>query len=157
MEGLASTLRDVVKSNPLRYAAELEQFADLDFAYVDAIIRAFNDIWNAKAAIPWGDVWPSLLSFCEKISKQERLWAPEASAQREPFLGNGRWVVASVARLVEGATTSDEHSIDSSLMPRAAALIRTLLAREQGADFNRSSDPVTVAINSSPVAFVCRP
>jgi hypothetical protein len=34
-------------------------------------------------------------------------------------------------------------------VPRAAALIRTLLAREQGADFNRSSDPVTVAINSS--------
>lgn len=149
MEGLASTLRDVVKSNPLRYAAELEQFADLDFAYIEEILRAFNDIWSAKAAIPWDDVWPSLLSFCEKISTQERLWQPEASAQRGAFLGNGRWIVASIARLIEGATTSDEHSIDFSLVPRAAALIRTLLAREQGADFNRSSDPVTVAINSS--------
>lgn len=147
VQDLASTVRQIVKSNPLRYLQQIGAFlrTDLDLAYVDGVLEAYRELWSSKAALPWEEVWLKLLTFCEAMVSTGRLWQEDS----RPFHGNGRWVVSSLGRLVEEGAALGENAIPEMLIPRTLSLLRNLLEREPGADFTSRSDPVTVAINSS--------
>jgi hypothetical protein len=149
VEGLTKALGQTVKSEALRYYKELPLFVDLDLAYVYPVIESYHELWREKAQLPWTEIWPRLLSFCELLVLQPRLWTDESAQERRHFVANRHWLVGGVARLIESGTQSDDHAFAAELLPQAERILSVLLDRETGAEFKTDSDAVSVAINSS--------
>lgn len=148
LEGLAQALKQAAKAAPLTWAGQLEKFAKLDSAYVYVLLEAYSELWGDKSQLPWDDVWPRLLKFCEEIISQEEFWSEGNSQQRKNFVANRHWVVGSIGRLIEAGTKSDDHAFSSQLLERAKDILLALLRRQPGEEFKPDSDAVSVAINS---------
>lgn len=148
IEGLAKTLKQVVKTEPLIFFNQLNKFAEIDLAYCYEIIEAFSDLWKEKAQLPWGDIWPCLLGFCSAVIKQAHFWDPDNANQRESFVANRYWIVSGIGRLLEAGTKSDEHSFSKEHLGAAEEIISFLLAKEKGNEYKENSDAVSISINS---------
>jgi hypothetical protein len=149
VEGLSKTLRQLVKVEPLQIYLNLDRFVGLDLAYIYEVIEAFRELWAEKSQLPWDEVWINLLEFCEAIISRDGFWSAEEKDKGGVFLANQRWIVGSIARLIESGTKSDDHAFNGSYLNQAEAIIVTLLNNEVGAEFSESSDAVSIAINSS--------
>ncbi len=148
IEGLAKTLKQVVKTEPLIFFNQLNKFAEIDLAYSYEIIEAFSDLWKEKAQLPWDDIWPCLLGFCSAVIKQAHFWDPENANQREPFVANRYWIVSGIGRLLEAGTKSDEHAFSEEHLSAAEEIITFLLAKEEGNEYKENSEAVSISINS---------
>ena len=148
LEGLVNTLKSVAKAAPLDFAPQLDKFAHLDCAYVHALVEAYSEMWAEKKALPWDDVWQSLLSFCAAVIQRDEFWAGENAKERTHFVANRYWVVGSIGRLIEVGTKADDHAFSPHLLEQAKAILLTLLERESGEEFNPDSDAVSISINS---------
>ena len=149
IEGLAKTFKQVVKAEPLRFYTQLNQFIELDLAYIYEIIVAFKDLWTEKAKLPWDDIWPCLLNFCLATTKQGSFWESTNAKQREAFVANRYWVVSAIGQLVVVGTKSDENAFSEEYLDIAEDLIVLLLTREVGNEYKIESDAVSISINSS--------
>ena len=148
IEGLVDALQDTIKAAPLKFTSSLQKFTGLDSAYVYGLIKAFSELWKDNKALPWDDVWPSLLDFCRAVIQQEAFWSPANVEQRSSFVANRHWVVDGIGRLIEAGVESDEHAFSPKLFSQARELIFTLLEKQSGEEFKPDSDAVSTAINS---------
>jgi len=147
LEGLAKTLKEAVKTQPLRFYRNLGKFLTGDFAYIYNVIEAYHELWSTKVPLPWDDVWGNLLALCGELIAQTRFWEPEAAKSRTSFVANRHWIVGGIARLIEAGTKSDEHAFDERLLDQAERILTTLLRQEKGEEFKSDSDAVSIAIN----------
>lgn len=148
LEGLTKALRQVVKSAPARYFAELHKFSSLDLAFIYEILEAYGELWTKKTQLPWEEIWRHLLEFCEEIISQERFWSPESVRERSQFVANRYWVIGSIARLIKNGTRSDDHAFSEKYLDRARLILLVLLEKEKGEEFTPDSDAVSISINS---------
>ena len=148
IEGLVATFKAVVKARANDFYINLSEFLNLDLAYVHAILEAFKELWGDKSALPWNDIWPRLLIYCDDLIQDTRFWSIENAAPREASIANRPWVVTSIAELIEEGTKADEHVFDGSLLPKAMSILRVLLAKQEGETFALVEDAVITAINS---------
>ncbi len=149
LEGLAKTLRQVVKAEPLRFYNQLHKLSTLGLPYIHELIEAYGELWIEKAQLPWEEIWGHLLAFCSDVIKQERFWLPEnAQHEKNAFVANRHWIVGGIGRLIENGTKSDEHAFVGKYLGQAEAILLTLLEKEKGEEFKPDSDAVFVAINS---------
>lgn len=148
IDALAKALRQLVKTDPLRFHNQLEQFLALDLAYVHEVIEAYADLWTEKAQLPWNELWPAILEFCGKLVKQENFWSLENSVEKKSFVANRHWIVSSIGRLIEGGVKSDDHALPEENMAQCEDILRLILERQEGNEFSEDSDAVFVAINS---------
>lgn len=148
IEGLVKALRQVIKSQPLRFHDQLQKFSQLDLAYVHEVIEAYRELWTEKAQLPWEEIWGYLLTFCEEIIKQERFWSSENEKRRDAFVANRHWIVSSIGRLIEAGTSSDEHAFPERFVGKAESVLLKILDSEEGEEFKPDSDAMAVAINS---------
>lgn len=148
IEALAKALRQLVKAEPLRFQNQLGLFLSMDLAYVYEVIEAYADLWAEKAQLPWNELWPNILEFCNRLVKQEDFWSPENSAEKKSFVANRHWIVSSIGRLIEGGVKSDDHAFPEEHMLQCEDILRIILERQEGNEFSQDSDAVSVAINS---------
>ncbi|MHB1290953.1 MAG: hypothetical protein ACYCY5_02005 [Sulfuricella sp.] len=149
IEGLANTVKQLMKASPSDYYAYLAKFAHLDLAYVYAVIEAYSELWTGKANLPWDDIWRYLLGFCSAVVKEKRFWDEENSRKRDTFVANRYWIVGAIGRLLEAGAKSDEHAFHEKYHDEVESLITFLLENEKGEKFDEKSDAVSIAINSS--------
>lgn len=148
IKGLVDALQGTIKMAPLKFTLSLQKFTGLDSAYVYGLIKAFSELWKDNKALPWDDVWPSLLDFCRAVIQQEAFWSPANSEQRSSFVANRNWVVDGIGQLIEAGVESDEHAFSPKLLSQARELIFTLLEKQSGEEFKPDSDAVSTAIGS---------
>ena len=148
IEGLVDALKAAIKMAPLKFTPSLQKFTGLDSAYVYGLIKAFSELWKDNKALPWDDVWPSLLNFCRAVIQQEAFWSPANVEQRSLFVANRHWVVDGIGQLIKAGTESDEHAFSPKLFNQAWELIFTLLEKQSGEEFKPDSDAVSTAIGS---------
>ena len=148
IEGLAKTIKQLVITTPLRFYNRLIKFSELDLAYVYEIIEAYRDLWTEKRQLPWDDIWVYLLGFCSAVINQDRFWDLENAKRRVHFIANRYWIVSGIGRLLEAGTKSDDHAFSEDYLKEAEAIIVYLLQKEEGNEYNISSDAVSVSINS---------
>ena len=148
IEGLVDALQDTVKIAPLKFTPSLQKFTGLDSAYVYGLIKAFSELWKDNKALPWDDVWPNLLDFCQAVIQQEAFWSPANVEQRSSFVANRNWVVEGIGQLIKAGAESDEHAFSPKLFNQARELIFTLLEKQSGEEFKPDSDAVSTAIGS---------
>ena len=148
IEGLSKAVREVVKDSPLKYYESLEGFLNVDLAFVNEVISAYQDLWQEKAQLPWDEIWRHLLDFCLSLISRDEFWSSENQKEREAFVANRYWIVSSIGRLIESGVRSDEHAFERTLLPAAESVLAILLERETGNSFESESDAVSIAINS---------
>ena len=148
IEGLVDELEAVIKTDPLKFTPSLQKFTGLDSAYVYGLIKAFSELWKDNKALPWDDVWPSLLDFCRAVIQQEAFWSPANVEQRSLFVANRHWVVDGIGQLIKTGVESDEHAFSPKLLSQARELIFILLEKQSGEEFKPDSDAVSTAIGS---------
>lgn len=148
LEGLTKTLRQAVKSEPLRFYNQLQKYSSLGIPYIHEIIEAYRELWSENAQLPWDEIWSALLGFCRDIVNQDRLWLQENIKERSSFVANRYWIVRDIGRLIEAGTKTDEHAFSEKLLNQAEEVISILLEKEKGEKFKVDSDSVMVAINS---------
>ena len=148
IEGLVDALQGTIKMAPLKFTPRLQKFTGLDSAYVYGLIKAFSELWKDNKALPWDDVWPSLLDFCRAVIQQEAFWSPANVEQRSLFVANRHWVVDGIGQLIKAGVESDEYAFSPKLLRQAQELIFTLLKKQSGEEFKPDSDAVSTAIGS---------
>lgn len=148
LEGLVKMLRQVVKSEPLRFSNQLHRYSRMALPYVYEFIEAYSELWTEKAQLPWEEILGYLLSFCEDIIKQERFWNLEDEQRNGAFVANKHWIVGGVGRLIENGTRSDEHAFPEKYLAQAESILLIILEKQEGDQFKLDSDAVSVAINS---------
>lgn len=148
IEGLSKAVRQLIKSDPLKYYGKLGSLVDLDLPYVHEIIEAYSELWSENANLPWDDVWQYLFSYMMAILEQDRFWDPGNKEQREGFVANRYWVVGTISRLLEAGSKSDDHAFPEKHHDVVESIIKLLLEKESGEQFKEDSDAVSIAINS---------
>lgn len=148
IEGLSRALKETIVTSPLAYHENFGKLVDLDLAYVHSIIDAYYELWRQKAKLPWDDIWKYLLSYISDIVEQVRFWEPGSAKQREQFVANRHWVVSLIGRLLQAATRSDDHAIEEEHHSQVESVLKLILEKEPGEEFDEESDAVSIAINS---------
>lgn len=148
MEGLVKVLRQLIKSEPLKFYLHLNKFADLDLAYIHEVIEAYAELWNENTKLPWDDLWGELLQFCLSVIKQERFWSQENTKEQKHFVANRYWVVSGIGRLIQAGTQSDDHAFGEEYSTTSEEIITLILDKEEGNEFKIDSDAVSISINS---------
>lgn len=148
LDGLAMTLRQIVKAEPLRFHNQLHKFYDSDLSFIHELIEAYRELWSEKVQLPWDDIWSYFLDFSQNIVKQARFWAPENAEERGSFVANRHWIVGGIGRMIEAGTKSDEHAFNEKFLKQAEKVILILLEKQKGEEFKAESDAVMIAINS---------
>lgn len=148
LKGLAKTLHQMIKAEPLRFYSQLHKFLDSDLSFVYELIEAYRELWSEKVQLPWNEIWSSLLDFSQNIVTQDRFWAPENTEERGSFVANRHWIIGSIGRMIEAGTKSDEHAFNEKFLNQAEEIILVLLEKQKGEEFKVDSDAVYTAINS---------
>jgi hypothetical protein len=119
-EGLASALTVAIKSDPLRFAPDLNQFHELHPDYVDAAIRGFQEA--AEEGRQPG--WERLIEFCGWVVTQTDSTEP---AQGEPDdHRTWRWARMNVIRLLSRGLKSEKSEIPINLRSRVWSILEVL-------------------------------
>ena len=146
--GLSRVVKDVIKAQPVSYAAELPKFVDLDLAYVHKVIEAFAELWDEKSKLPWDSLWPSLLNYFQELISEESFWSKENEEERNEFVASRRWVVSQIGRFLEAGCKSDDHALPSRCHEQVEQIVVLMLAKEPAHEFALNSDAMSIAINS---------
>ncbi|QCU90998.1 hypothetical protein [Thiomicrorhabdus sediminis] len=148
LEGLVKSVRQLVKSEPLKYYLHLNKIIDLKLAYIHEVIEAYAELWNEDAKLPWNDLWGELLTFCFYVIKHEDFWHEKNTKEQKHFVANRYWIISSIGRLIQSGTRKDEHAFGEEYSKIAEDIINIILDNETGHEFNTGSDAVSIAINS---------
>lgn len=150
LEGLAKEFHAYIKANPSIVIDELELLKKLRLVFVCELIEAYSELWGKKEEpqLYWDKIWQNLICFCSDLVSEEEFWSEENSQEQCAFVANRHWVVGSIGRLVESGCQTDDHAFNINLIEPVKVVLRKLLDRQSGSEFNEDSDAVSVAINS---------
>lgn len=149
MAGLGGQLAAIVAADPLRFAAEAQQFKNLDPTYVREFLYAFSEPAKKKIDFDWKEV----LALCRWATEQPRTIAGRKGGlfDRDPDWG---WARSTIARLLSSGFEADAVSID--LRHEAWEILEQLTedpnpTAEDEARYlgNKKSDPSSLSINST--------
>lgn len=147
-EGLVKAVRPVIKADPLKYVAGLQEFRSLDLPFIYEVIEAYGELWREDASLPWGAIWPGLLQFAHDVVSHGVFWSEGNKTSPKGFVGNRYWINGSIGRLIESGTKSDDRAMPASCHESALYLLEFIIARESGEEFSAEKDAVSIAINS---------
>lgn len=137
----ASAIKPLIKTFPLRYYRDLAEFKNLGFPCLHAIIKAYNELWEEKASLPWNDTWGCLLEFFSEIVRL-------CQSEETPFAISRRETVSAIAVFLESGAQSDDHCFHPDHHAAVESLIDYILKNEKGAKFEKTQEKVFTAINT---------
>lgn len=146
--GLSRVVKDVIKAQPVSYAAELPKFVDLDLAYVHKVIEAFAELWDEKSKLPWDSLWSILLNYFQELIARDSFWAKENEQERSEFVASRPWVVSQIGRFLEAGCKSDDHALPRRCHEQVENILAQMLAKQPADEFAPNSDAMSIAINS---------
>ncbi|TQV72472.1 hypothetical protein [Denitrobaculum tricleocarpae] len=148
VEGLSKAIGQLFKESPLQYYENLGKFAILDNTYVYSIIEAYSSLWGERATLPWDDVWRYLLEFVAALAENDAFWTDENNTSHGHYIANRDELVGAIGRLLEAGAKSDDHAFDQKYHQAVENILKRILERQVGRQFDVNSDAVMVAINS---------
>ena len=149
IEGLTNTIKQLFKKEPLKYYDCLADFENLDLAYIYSIIKAYSELWQDKANLPWDELWKHILNFIQKIVARDQFWDSKNAGPRQAFIANRYDVVGSIAGFLESGAKSDDHAYPAEYHDVVRDILKVLLDKEEGSkDFDATSDAVSISLNN---------
>jgi len=147
--GLADVLKEAVKQKPEKFIEDLNPFLNTHYLYVYKILDGIKEAWNEKKLIEWS----KLLNFIEKYINREDFWNDKFIIRDEEWPAshaNHRWVVASVAELLQEGAKNDIWAFPEEYFDQAKKII-FLMLEKLTIEENKEEihDFVTHALNSA--------
>lgn len=117
---LASYVRRLVSSDPVKFASNLAPFLDIPPKYQLEILRGLEEAWRNDGDFEWDE----LLLFMNDIIKEETFWSEVKKEKGEPY---SRWLADMIADLIQEGTRDDKHAFSAKRLPGAEEIILLLL------------------------------
>ncbi|MCK5591651.1 MAG: hypothetical protein KAI72_06825 [Candidatus Pacebacteria bacterium] len=148
-EGLAQVLQEAIKEEPEKFIDGITAFLDINYFYLQRIIRGIKDVWNSGKDIDWNKIIDFIIRYLDR-DKEEII--DEALKAQGDDSGSGRyiWIVESIVELIGDASKDDARDFSKDNFDRVEKifdLIIPLLKGEEEPDTQR--DVLTYAINTT--------
>ncbi|MDE0094454.1 MAG: hypothetical protein OXO49_08155 [Gammaproteobacteria bacterium] len=147
IEGLFDTFREYIKSSALSFSRELSAFQYVELRYTYQIVEAYRELWEEKSSLPWRDIWEPLLRYCHTIVSDETFWDEKNAELVDVMIPNRRWVVGSIASLIESGVKTVDYAFESEFLDISENIVELILKRQEAGNFEKN-DAVFNAINS---------
>ena len=143
--GLSGLLKEVVKTNPDKFADDLNPFKDGGFIYIYKILDGFKDAWKEKKTVNWDKVFDFVILYIKK----EQFWKDELIVEKGEWLGGAdhEWVTGIIAELLQEGTRDDSWAFSEEYFEKARDVIFTLL-KEPKKGKEDITDYVTYTLNT---------
>ena len=128
----ARALKPLIKTFPLRYYRDLAEFKNLGVPCLHAIIKAYNELWEEKASLPWNDIWGFLLEFFSEIVKLEE-------SEKSSFTVGRIAVISAIGSFLESGAQSDDHAFHEDHHAGAESLIDYIFKKRKRRQIRRSA------------------
>jgi len=148
LDGLIQSFKGVVKERVEEFYPHLLKFMDIKLPFIQTLIESYRDLWNEKKELPWDNIWPILLEFCNKFASREDILAKDDDAGKELFIDDSRFIISEIGHLIEDGVRSDEHAFDKDLIPMAYQTLNLLVNHQKGDKFESDDNAVNISINS---------
>jgi len=140
---LASSVRAFVSNDPVRFSAgDLTPFLSVPRKYQYEFLRGFEEAWRNDKDFDWSGLLPFMKSLIEETS----FWSDQKT---EGYSNDyNRWIVNTIADLIQEGTKNDRHAFSPSLLPIAEEILLLLLKETRG-EMLMMIDLITSVLNAS--------
>jgi len=138
---LASSVRQFVSNDPVRFSKDLTQFLSVPRKYQHEFLRGFEEAWRNNKDFDWNE----LLPFMKKLIEDGSFWSEE---KKDGAYDYNRWIADTIANLIQEGTKDDKHAFSTDLLPIAEEMILILLNNVKS-EMGMMNDLVTSVLNSS--------
>ncbi len=148
-EGLADVLQAAVKDEPKKFTDGLDTFLNIDYFYLQNILRGLKEAWNSGKELDWNNVF----DFCLKyFGRGKDTILEEALQAQGEDSGEGRyiWIVEIIVELIGDGSKDDTKAFALEYFDKVEQifdLILPLLKGEKLPDTQR--DALTYALNTT--------
>lgn len=142
--GLADQLKQIARSNPLKFIDNMMPFINTAYFYIYYIFWGLTDAWNNDETFNW----QPMLEFIYNYINLEVFWNNELAIKGD-LKSDQRWVSGVIGTLIQDGTKKDEHTFAQELNEKALDIIEIILNKLEIKDEKGSFDSVTYALNSS--------
>lgn len=148
LDGLIQCFKGVVKERVKEYYPHLLKFMDIKLPFIETLIESYRDLWNEKKELPWDNIWPILLEFCNRFASREDILTQDDDAGKAFFIDDSRFIIREISHLIEDGVRSDEHAFDKDLIPMAYQTLSLLVNHQKGDKFESDDNAINISINS---------
>ncbi len=149
-EGLVNAVQQAVAANPARFATAAGDFAELNPAYVSALLSGLRDATKTNWQPEW---WSPVLCLCQRIVAQPRE-TPMLDEEDEERHRPSRWLRQSVASLISRGLEQTEAQIPVDLRQDVWEILLPLTSdpdpslQSEACDAEGNVDPMTRSLNT---------
>jgi hypothetical protein len=146
-EGLAQSIRELVKQNPEKLTADLQPFLSTNYYYIYEILRGLLECWNSKKLVNWSAVLDFLMPYMEPVA----FWDDTYKLEDGSWNAGHAWVVGQVAEIIQAGTKDRSWEFESGLLPQVQDFLLWVLSKsnEPDEDGEAKTDPISYSLNSS--------
>ncbi len=147
-EGLAETLRVVVKENPDKYINELTSFQKTNYRYVYSILHGIEDVWKEKKSVDWGKVF----EFSKQYIDRSDFLEAGKKAQGEDWHPYHIWILNVLADLIQEGSRDDSWAFAEEHFLKADEILTAILSilkKQPKKEEKTRNDHVTEALNTT--------
>jgi len=150
IKALVDSLEEIVETYPRKFLQLLPTFLDAKRPYQYGIINSFKSIWekpkNKELNLDWDIAWGRLIDFFAQLLDKPDFWTEEVVSNHELTPARD-WIPPIIAEFLHAGTRDDNKAYPPEYLPRAFALIQTLLEKLEPAR-DMQEDAMFQAINS---------
>ena len=115
-EGLSSTFKSCIKSDPEKFTRDLKPFETVSQSYQYDLVSGFAEAWRLKKTFSWENV----LKFIEKNIKGDDFWNKKYEDGRANYRN---WIISQILDLVQEGTKTDSNAFDPKYLSQAEKIL----------------------------------
>ncbi len=145
-QGLGQILRQLITSEPERFALEADRFAGCDPTYIRHVIGGFHEAARQNRVFPW----PGVLNLCQWVMEQPRDGSEDEAESVDDERDKGwQWTRGNIADLLEEGFKGNAVSIPFELRESVWSVLDPLTNDpDPSQDSDRNGDWLTTSLNA---------
>lgn len=146
VSGLAETFGNAVKTQPEKFANEIDLYVDIGYIYSYHMLNAFGEAWKKQKRFNWEKV----LRYCLQTLESEKFYSGELKVENDTWNATSEWVEGSIAHLITDGLRDDNNAFDITLLPLAKQIFQIIVNKLQRVDNIKETnmDYPTYSLNS---------
>jgi len=115
-EGLSSTFKAYVLSDPEKFSENLEPFETVSQFYQYDLVSGFVQAWRSMREFSWKNVF----NFLERIISPDDFWKMEYKDERVNYRN---WIISQILELIQEGTRTDSNAFDPKYLAQAERIL----------------------------------
>lgn len=125
VDGLAETLKAVVKTNSGKFTQDIDPFETTAYYYVYHILWGIREAWQDKNDINWG----TLFGFIIQYVRQDGFWEDKYLIADDHWHADHLWVIGVIGELITQGTRDDAWAYSDQHFQASFEVINVILEK----------------------------